>query len=592
MREADETATLCAVFNKYYQEELAYLRDMGKEFARAYPEIAHLLGEKGTDPDVERLLEGVAFLTGRIRQRMDDEFPEILHGLLQLLCPYYLRPIPSVTTIQFDLLPQAQKEPYRVAGGVELASVPVDGVRCLFRTAEEIVLNPLTLERFEFRTEKGPTLRGRFALPGGLTLGRFPLPSIRLTFSGEALAARFLYHAFTLGARSLKFLHGADPNRHFSLDLGNVRPVGFDEDSALFPFPHTAFPGFRILQEYLAYPARFLAVEIHGLERLASFADAMAFEFELGLARTPREIPPVGPENLLLNCVSAVNLFRAEGDPIRIDYSRSAYEVRPSGGNRGTLETYSVDRVFALLPGSQRPVEVHPFLRFGRDLSGPDRNAPLYQTRLAASPLGEGTDTHLSLAQADALPEGTVLSLSLTCTNGSLPAKLRPGDVREATDTSPSVAKFRNIDRPTPSYAPPLDAELLWTLLANVSLGAASFRGVEDLRTLLEIHHIPARHDRQAERSLHLLKQGLRSLRIRPAVDVVEGALVHGVESVIEVDEDKFAGEGDLALFGAVLDQFFRLRATLNSFSRLRLVGQRYGEVYEWPARKGQRPPA
>ena len=57
------------MFNKYYQDELTYLRELGKEFAAAYPAIAPLLAERGADPDVERLLEGVAFLTGRIRQK-------------------------------------------------------------------------------------------------------------------------------------------------------------------------------------------------------------------------------------------------------------------------------------------------------------------------------------------------------------------------------------------------------------------------------------------------------------------------------------------------------------------------------------------
>jgi type VI protein secretion system component VasA len=64
------------MFAKYYQDELAWLREMGTELAAARPEMARFLAEPGADPDVERLLEGFAFLTGRIRQKLDDEFPE------------------------------------------------------------------------------------------------------------------------------------------------------------------------------------------------------------------------------------------------------------------------------------------------------------------------------------------------------------------------------------------------------------------------------------------------------------------------------------------------------------------------------------
>src|SRR5690606_5867693 len=53
----------------YYNKELAYLREMGAEFAAGYPKVAARLGMNGTevaDPYVERLLEGTAFLTARI----------------------------------------------------------------------------------------------------------------------------------------------------------------------------------------------------------------------------------------------------------------------------------------------------------------------------------------------------------------------------------------------------------------------------------------------------------------------------------------------------------------------------------------------
>ncbi|MDU3889721.1 MAG: type VI secretion system baseplate subunit TssF, partial [Serratia liquefaciens] len=42
--------------------------------------------------DVERLLEGFAFLTGRLRQKLDDELPELSHSLMHLLWPNYMRP--------------------------------------------------------------------------------------------------------------------------------------------------------------------------------------------------------------------------------------------------------------------------------------------------------------------------------------------------------------------------------------------------------------------------------------------------------------------------------------------------------------------
>ena len=72
---------------RYYNEELRHLREMGAEFAQAFPKIASRLGIEGlevTDPYVERLLEGFAFLAGRAPERLSvvPEARPVLDGLV------------------------------------------------------------------------------------------------------------------------------------------------------------------------------------------------------------------------------------------------------------------------------------------------------------------------------------------------------------------------------------------------------------------------------------------------------------------------------------------------------------------------------
>ena len=125
------------MFAKYYQDELAWLREMGAELAAARPDMARYLGEPGADPDVERLLEGFAFLTGRIRQKLDDEFPELTHGFMDMFCPHYLRPIPSMAILQITPKPNQNVAGVVVPRGTPIDSKPVDGTRCRFRTVAE-----------------------------------------------------------------------------------------------------------------------------------------------------------------------------------------------------------------------------------------------------------------------------------------------------------------------------------------------------------------------------------------------------------------------------------------------------------------------
>ncbi len=47
---------------RYFREELDYLRQLSKLLATEKPHLARFLAEKDADPDIERLLEGVAFL--------------------------------------------------------------------------------------------------------------------------------------------------------------------------------------------------------------------------------------------------------------------------------------------------------------------------------------------------------------------------------------------------------------------------------------------------------------------------------------------------------------------------------------------------
>ena len=69
----------------YYDKELSHLRAQARRFAEAHPKVAGRLrlGPDGSeDPHVERLLQGFAYLTAGLRQKLDGEFPvKLLHSV-------------------------------------------------------------------------------------------------------------------------------------------------------------------------------------------------------------------------------------------------------------------------------------------------------------------------------------------------------------------------------------------------------------------------------------------------------------------------------------------------------------------------------
>src|SRR5436305_1743613 len=142
---------------QYYERELGYLRHLGTEFGDKYPGRAGRLRlQKGEseDPHVERLLEGFAFLAARVHLKIDDEFPEITEALLSILYPHYLRPIPSMSVVQFHLDPDqaVAAAGTRIPAGTALLSKPVGGVPCQFRTCYETTLWPFDVVAAEWKT--------------------------------------------------------------------------------------------------------------------------------------------------------------------------------------------------------------------------------------------------------------------------------------------------------------------------------------------------------------------------------------------------------------------------------------------------------
>src|SRR3954447_21287590 len=127
---------------RYYDMELAHLRGMGAEFAREFPKIAGRLGLEGfncADPFVERLLEGVAFLTARVHLKLDAEFPRFTQSLLETVYPHYLAPLPSMTMVQFepDRAEVSMVDGYRVPrdSAVRTARGKNDAASVEYRTA-------------------------------------------------------------------------------------------------------------------------------------------------------------------------------------------------------------------------------------------------------------------------------------------------------------------------------------------------------------------------------------------------------------------------------------------------------------------------
>ncbi len=587
--------------NRFYRDELSFLRLQGREFAEAHPQLTRFLSEQSTDPDVERLLEGFAFLTGKLREKVEDEFPELTHSLLNMLWPNYLRPVPSATIIRFDPQLHAISERQVVKRHTEIKSRAVGSLtrktQCRFRTCRDVAVYPLSIADVAAEhSREVSTVSVDLALHTDQPLSALGIDSLRFYLGGDQHTAQTLYLWLNHYLTSLELV--VDGQAH-ALPAQNLRPVGFASDEALLPYPKNAYPGYRILQEYLSFPEAFRFVDVGGLgNRLPAVqADEISLRF-----RFNRILPPdakVLAESLQLYCTPAINLFAHEADPVDLNGRQTEYRVLPSGRAADHYEVFSVDHVEGWLAsvagrGQGEPRVYTAFESFQHEIERDrHRMALYYRVGVRESVRGDGFDHSIAFVRGDearCLNRHEAISLTLTCTNRQLPLQLAVGDICMATESTPAFASFRNITRPTATLRPTLDGSLLWTLISNLSLNYLSLLDVDSLRTVLRVYDFRALVDRQAERISQKRLAGIETIETRPVDRMVRGLPVRGIQSVLRLDQQAFASEGDLYLFGTVLSQFFGLYASINAFHLLDVVNTDNQERYTWTLQQGQQP--
>lgn len=200
----------------------------------------------------------------------------------------------------------------------------------------------------------------------------------------------------------------------------------------------------------------------------------------------------------------------------------------------------------------------------------------------------EGLDTYLSFGQRQ--PESSeTLSVELTCTNQNLPRQLQQGDICLPAEGTPETLVFRNICPVTSSYAPPLNRDFLWKLISNMSLNYLSLANVEALKVILQTYDLPRYYDEQAERISKNLLNGLISIRHEHVDRLHQGLPLRGLRTHLTIDPKGYIGDGDVFVFASVLNEFFALYASLNSYHELRVIST-HGEVYQWTPRMGLQP--
>jgi type VI secretion system protein ImpG len=608
----------------YYERELGQLRELSGEFARRYPKIAgrlHMEGDQCEDPHTERLIESFALLAARIHKKLDDDYPEVAGSFLDVLYPHYLQPVPSASIVQFEcdpLRPEIAKR-YRVERGQPVHAPAMQGVVCKFRSAYPVDLYPLTLDKARLElTSASPYLRQlapdaaailtlELQSQGGLPLCDIGLQSLRFFLDGEPALMHLLYEMLLSNTLGVRVGDGSeDPARTRVLPASCLQPVGFGKDEGMLEYDERSFMGYRLLTEYFCYPDKFLFVDLLQLDKLASRLPGDKLVVQIMLKRYPdserhhRLLAQLQAQHLKLGCTPIVNLFQQPGEPIRVTHQKASYPVVVDARKPLAYEVVQLQRVVRVEKSAEgeRSEEVAPFYatRHGSHIKAPRFywHASRENSR-RQSDKGSEMELHLVDLQFNAVrPASEVLSLSLLCSNRDLPEQIPFGGSQATQRTDFSlpghsvVKRVRLLRKPSASQRSPLGRAVQWRLISHLSLNYLSIvdSGCQAIQEMLTLYNLgdSAVNTRQI--------QGIVGIRSQAAVSRVSGrdfsGFVRGSEIQLTLDADYYVG-GSVYLFASVLERFFALYCSPNSFSRLRVhTVQQDEEVATWPARAGE----
>ncbi|HEY0210262.1 type VI secretion system baseplate subunit TssF [Acerihabitans sp.] len=607
----------------YYNRELAWLREMGTEFAEQYPKVAGRLGLRGAepaDPYVERLLEGVAFLTARVQLKMDAEFPRFSRQLLDMLHPNYLAATPSMAIV--ELRPDVAKgdisQGFRVPPGTVMDSRELKsrGVTCRYRTAHEVDLQPLRIEQVALGGIPAEILPGALGLDGSacalrirlscvgpVTLGEMRCDRLMFYLSGGDIPARQLLELMMQHTQTVLAQTGGDSALRLNLGREALRHEGLDADQAMLPQDLRSLDAFRLLQEYFSFPARLQFFSLRGLQPLLDRAGKQQqLEIILLLDQAAPELErQVDRRHLALHCTPVVNLFPRTAERIILNERRTEYPVIVDTLHPLDYEVHSVTQLHGY--GSKGENGYRRVFRPVYDRhneEGPDgpgwfslrreqRSRPPAADPLIPCTGSGGSLAFISLADERHPPWGAdlaYLSAEVLCCNRDLPFTLLRQDrqfvIRDSLPVQ-QVLLHNGPSSPIPALA---ESESCWPLINQLRLNYFSLMDNPDggtaLRQLLDFHA------RRADITVRQQIAGIRQCQFLPCHRIMArpALAARGLSARISVDEQAFSGLSPW-LLGSVLARLFTRLATVNSFSETTLCSMQRGAIGYWPPRPG-----
>ncbi|CDL84828.1 type VI secretion system baseplate subunit TssF [Xenorhabdus szentirmaii] len=553
-----------------YLRERAYLRELAQYVAKTSPHLADFLFASH-DPDIERVFEAFALLITNLRDKIEDDCPEISHGILSRIWPIALSPIPPTTIMQFQPVDGEHQGTVDIPASTPI-SAEVNGQLLTFNTCRPLHIEPLIVR------DRGVKKTGTHS-------------EIVLTLCQTGTASP----VWQSGA--LSFFLGADTQRAAQLSLwldehicemclrvqGEQRklrsfPQGWHNlfDHPILPMEKRTYAGLQLLMEYYALPHlyNFMTVDFSKyypdvpLNADGSFELIFRFKGELPLDDVS--------DAFMLGCVPAIHLDPlisqplplGEGDhryPLPLGESVQLFRLRDIQVVQQPDETPQRGSPYRYLPIDQftpsppelaeegEPETFYYLYHRERDLLGRLKHQ-LHFFDLTGKP-------------ALHLPELAVVGDFLGYHTQAM--TLKPGDITITQEGSPAHLNVHNILPVSDEYPPLLQDNASWPLLSCLSSPPVLLFATDGLKQFLRQFDPYAELNRPLSRHIRRHIEGIARTEEHLIDRLKYGLPVRGHWVGLTLNPDCYANAGEMYRFCRLVHEAMACFISQSTFVKL-----------------------
>ncbi len=583
----------------YYEKQLQEFGQQSREFAHQYPKIAQRLSlnqEQIDDPHIERLIQAFSLIAARIDKKLADSYDVFTRSIFEVMFPQYLKPFPACTVVSFEDINKIKQltDTHDIPRGTALKAKSIRGVQCEYATVQPVKLLPISIREVQFKTHPAAHMHLNQNATLSLHFDIFNqqnalLAQEKLPIYLDAIANFPLQVLDSIFSASTTF---SVKNSQQNIEISNPFELeGFHENESVLPVDQHTHQAYRLLTEYFCFPEKFSFLKLNLaflklLDSAPSIELQIHFKLNLNDQAAIRNYSELNAANFKLFSSPAVNLFKKQAEPQKVNYRRMEYSLITDAHHPEYFQVYSILSMHMVREKNAQDQVMHPILPFFAMIHYHDDQVNFFYSLNPAQMKNKTQELSYSVISKHLQPHQTqsdFISIELLCSNRELPYESYNKDQNALTLNDSSLARRGlMLKRPNIPYYFEQHKQEQWRIISHLSLNNLSLMqgdAVAHIKELLELYNLPKSKENK------IIIDAIQTLEFSPCQKLVNSQpyplFVRGIKAKLGIRSDKFRGHS-LYIFCKLLAQIFNLKVNINSFVDLGVYdSQTQQELYQ-----------